>query len=81
MTTTTDTAFDVIAAAWDEPLICENNYGCPYSATWLAVHHCTDRVVVCDWHMKRCLRETRLIIAEYGYVLGDCGRHFTMPGQ
>jgi hypothetical protein len=77
--TTTDTAFDGIVAAWDEPLICESLYGCPNTATWLAVHHCTDRNVVSDWHMKRWLREKWLIITKYGYVKCDCGLHCTKP--
>ena len=33
----------------------------------------------CDWHMKPWLRETRLSTAWHGYVLCDCGRHFSMP--
>jgi hypothetical protein len=38
-----------------------------------------DRIVVCGRHMKRWLRDARLIIAEWGYVRCDCGRHFTTP--
>jgi len=59
-------------------------YDCPNTATWLAVNHCTprtepDRIVVCDWHMKRWLQEVRLIIAWHGYMECYCGRHFTTP--
>jgi hypothetical protein len=65
-------------------MTCESVYDCPNTAAWLAVHHCipstgADRIVVCDWHVKRWLRETRLIIAEWGDVRCDCGRHFTAP--
>ena len=63
MTTRTD-AFEDVIASWDEQMTCQLIDGCPNTATWLAVHHCTpntgaDRIVVCDWHMKRWLRGKR----------------------
>jgi hypothetical protein len=81
MTTTTDSLFDEVISAWDEPLRCQTDQTsrpCRNPAIWLAVmHQPCGNSLLCTFHLNRWLRWAPEALVEFGWFgCMECPRIF-----